>query len=407
MSWISSDNSSLDDTASPILDVYLSSEEGGIQEYVTLPYTRNVFPIEFEELHLEEIQLTIGRTERKYLQSETRVITPALTISSIPVVYGYYVDGYGYDDDYFDDDDYDDDNGDDDDDDNGDDGGDDDNDDGGDDDDDGDDKSTRSSMSSVEYTTTSSTESSSTFSPSEESTTPPGASRQRRQRRQRRRLVSSSSSSSSSSSTSDYTSYDDDIDSSTYFSSLDDDSFTFLRANDTNASSPSFSAGFLNIYILQGSYSFITIEDIDPLDVGDLLGNIGGFWGYVLLSFAVFFTVAEPEKLPRLRARAFYTKRGNDVIRRLSATSSTSKSPDASQGATEVREQLPDWEDERNGRQGEAEGKAEGETPAIPSSKNPTPSMIRRRSSNEDREICGSQRATSVVVEGEPVGVMG
>ncbi|CAN0513445.1 unnamed protein product, partial [Ectocarpus sp. 8 AP-2014] len=214
--------------------------------------------------------------------------------------------------------------------------------------------------------------------------------------------------SSSSSSTSDYTSYDDDVDSSTYFSSMDDDSFTFLRANDTNASSPSFSAGFLNIYILQGSYSFITIEDIDPLDIGDLLGNIGGFWGYVLLSFAVFFTVAEPEKLPKLRARAFYTKRGTEEMRRrLSATSSTSKSPDASQGGTEVREQLPGWADERNGGKGEAEGKSEGETPAIPSLKNPTPSMIRRRSSNEDRETCGSQGATSVVVEGEPGGVMG
>lgn len=81
--------------------------------------------------------------------------------------------------------------------------------------------------------------------------------------------------------------------------------------------------------------------------------------GYVLLSFAVFFTVAEPEKLPRLRARAFYTKRGTgEMMRRMSATSSTSKSPDASQGATEVREQLPDWEDERNGGQGEAEGKS-------------------------------------------------
>ncbi|CBJ31496.1 expressed unknown protein [Ectocarpus siliculosus] len=164
----------------------------------------------------------------------------------------------------------------------------------------------------------------------------------------------------------------------------------------------------LNIYILQGSYSFITIEDIDPLDIGDLLGNIGGFWGYVLLSFAVFFTVAEPEKLPRLRARAFYTKRGTEEMRRrLSATSSTSKSPDASQGATEVREQLPDWADERNGGEGEAEGKSEVETPAIPSLKNPTPSMIRRRSSNEDRETCGIQGTTSVVVEGEPRGVMG
>ncbi|CAB1118003.1 unnamed protein product [Ectocarpus sp. CCAP 1310/34] len=325
---------------------------------------------------------TIGRTERKYLLSESRVITPALTISSIPVVYGYYVDGYGYDDDdfYVDDDD---DNDDDDDDDN---------------DDDNDDKSTRSSLSSTEYTTTSSTLSSSTFSPSEASTTPPGASRQRRQRR---RLVSSSS---SSSSTSDTTSYDDGVDSWTYFSGLDDDSFTFLRADDTSASSPSFSGGFLNIYVLQGSYSLIIIEDIDPLDIGDLLGNIGGFWGYVLLSFAVFFTVAEPEKLPRLRARAFYTKRGTDeIIRRLSATSSTSKSPDASQGATEVREQPPDWEDERNGGQGEAEGKSEGETPAIPSLKNPTPFMIRGRSSTEDRETRRSQRPTSVVVEGEPV----
>lgn len=34
---------------------------------------------------------------------------------------------------------------------------------------------------------------------------------------------------------------------------------------------------FLNIF--QGSYSRTVVDEINPLDIGTFLGNVGGFWG--------------------------------------------------------------------------------------------------------------------------------
>lgn len=31
--------------------------------------------------------------------------------------------------------------------------------------------------------------------------------------------------------------------------------------------------------IKQGAYSHTQVEDVEPLEIGALLGNIGGFWG--------------------------------------------------------------------------------------------------------------------------------
>ena len=48
------------------------------------------------------------------------------------------------------------------------------------------------------------------------------------------------------------------------------------------SSSPSYdswSAGTLILDITQGSYSLTEIRDIDPLELGTIFGNVGGFWG--------------------------------------------------------------------------------------------------------------------------------
>lgn len=37
--------------------------------------------------------------------------------------------------------------------------------------------------------------------------------------------------------------------------------------------------GSLHLSITQGSYSLTEVKDIDPLEIGSLLGSIGGFWG--------------------------------------------------------------------------------------------------------------------------------
>ncbi|CAN0456440.1 unnamed protein product, partial [Laminaria digitata] len=41
----------------------------------------------------------------------------------------------------------------------------------------------------------------------------------------------------------------------------------------------SYAVGFLYLTLTQGAYSVTEISDINPLDIGNLLGNIGGFWG--------------------------------------------------------------------------------------------------------------------------------
>ena len=63
-------------------------------------------------------------------------------------------------------------------------------------------------------------------------------------------------------------------DSLTYWSQLDDDSFTFLESPAAN-----YSTGTLYLELRQASYSHTIIEDVDPLDVANILGNIGGFFG--------------------------------------------------------------------------------------------------------------------------------
>ena len=43
-----------------------------------------------------------------------------------------------------------------------------------------------------------------------------------------------------------------------------------------------YATGDLFLTIAQGAYSLTEIEDIDPLEIGTLLGNFGGFWGKFL-----------------------------------------------------------------------------------------------------------------------------
>lgn len=40
-----------------------------------------------------------------------------------------------------------------------------------------------------------------------------------------------------------------------------------------------YAVGSLRLVITQGAYSLTEVKDIDPLEIGALLGSIGGFWG--------------------------------------------------------------------------------------------------------------------------------
>lgn len=56
-----------------------------------------------------------------------------------------------------------------------------------------------------------------------------------------------------------------------------------VRNNVTDDNS-TYALGFLDISLTQGSYSLTELSDINPLDAGAFLGNIGGFWGEKTIS---------------------------------------------------------------------------------------------------------------------------
>ena len=51
---------------------------------------------------------------------------------------------------------------------------------------------------------------------------------------------------------------------------------------DPNGDGSSYALGYLFITFTQGAYSLTELTDVNPLDIGTLLGNIGGFWGKLL-----------------------------------------------------------------------------------------------------------------------------
>lgn len=57
-----------------------------------------------------------------------------------------------------------------------------------------------------------------------------------------------------------------------------------MPQDDFSASSVAVGGMFLRI--AQGPYSRSIVKDIDPLEIGTLLGNIGGFWGEYLIARA-------------------------------------------------------------------------------------------------------------------------
>eukprot|EP00904_Undaria_pinnatifida_P004017 jgi/Undpi1/13616/HiC_scaffold_9.g03270.m1 len=109
----------------------------------------------------------------------------------------------------------------------------------------------------------------------------------------------------------------------------------------TTSDNDSFAIGHLDLRLTQGGYSLTELTDIDPLDVGGLLGNIGGFWELLLVTWGLCFIAATSES-PTHRGRDFVQpiKKGHEIVsrkRRRSATRTTS--PDSEGGA----EEQPYW----------------------------------------------------------------
>eukprot|EP00904_Undaria_pinnatifida_P010891 jgi/Undpi1/6932/HiC_scaffold_21.g09406.m1 len=61
---------------------------------------------------------------------------------------------------------------------------------------------------------------------------------------------------------------------------------------------------YLAMEIQQEPNSLQIITEIDPLDVAEMLGNVGGFWDLILILWPIFFVAATREG-PRVKPRNF------------------------------------------------------------------------------------------------------
>lgn len=81
--------------------------------------------------------------------------------------------------------------------------------------------------------------------------------------------------------------------------------------------------GHMSMEIAQAVDSHQVITEINPLEVAEIFGNIGGFWDLLLLLWPVLFVAVSPSE-PSLRLRKF---KMNPV-----------------RNSTEKKEQRPDWD---------------------------------------------------------------
>ncbi|CAM9629863.1 unnamed protein product [Scytosiphon promiscuus] len=105
--------------------------------------------------------------------------------------------------------------------------------------------------------------------------------------------------------------------------------------------------GRLELIVEQAPYSLVEIWDDPPLSVGNLLGNIGGFWELLLVAWGVFFISARRESEPEYKARNLSKsiKEGRAVVSKGFRLSRGVAAPRPADTTTEARtEARPDWE---------------------------------------------------------------
>eukprot|EP00904_Undaria_pinnatifida_P004018 jgi/Undpi1/13617/HiC_scaffold_9.g03271.m1 len=108
--------------------------------------------------------------------------------------------------------------------------------------------------------------------------------------------------------------------------------------------SGSYAIGYLHLMITQGAYSLTELTDVNPLDIGTFLGNIGGFWELLLVTWGLCFIAAKAET-PLTRGRDFTQpiRKGKEMVtkRRRSSSIRTQASDD---------EEQPYWNSTKRGR---------------------------------------------------------
>eukprot|EP00752_Nemacystus_decipiens_P017457 g15651.t1 len=97
-----------------------------------------------------------------------------------------------------------------------------------------------------------------------------------------------------------------------------------------------YAYGQMNIHFSQGSFSRTRVKELNPIDLGDFFGNIGGFWELLIVLWGLFFIASRADDAPKLKAREFIEPVKSIIRRRsLSVDSGTSGS---------VTEERPHWE---------------------------------------------------------------
>ena len=108
----------------------------------------------------------------------------------------------------------------------------------------------------------------------------------------------------------------------------------------------------MKMELQQEPNSLVLVTEIDPLNMAEILGQVGGFWDLILILWPFFFVAASqgtPHLKPRnflksaVRAKEKVTSVGPAVLRNLSVASTT-RDPPRSSFHDGPEEMLPAWE---------------------------------------------------------------
>ncbi|CAM9883937.1 unnamed protein product [Scytosiphon promiscuus] len=127
-------------------------------------------------------------------------------------------------------------------------------------------------------------------------------------------------------------------------------SSTYTTANtldqDAISNSVDLAIGSLYLQIRQGVFSRTEIEELDPLDVGTFLGNVGGFWELLIIFWGLIFIATRENREPELKARNFAKsiRTGTEIVQRRRRSGSVDVCASASRA-----EERPQWEDAYGG----------------------------------------------------------
>ncbi|CAN0385418.1 unnamed protein product, partial [Ascophyllum nodosum] len=109
---------------------------------------------------------------------------------------------------------------------------------------------------------------------------------------------------------------------------------------------------YMKMQLQQESDSLILVMEIDPFDMAEILGQVGGFWDLILIFWPLLF-VAASEEMPNLKPRNFLksamrvkekaTRIAPAMLQNLSVASTT-RDPPRTTFNGEQGEELPTWE---------------------------------------------------------------